>query len=99
RALGDLLGRLHALPAAPGAMARDGGAFDHDPASEGTPGRDLAAALNFLSVVQDRVAPEHRARYESLRERVEHADACDGLPEALTHPNFGAFNLVVTPDG
>ena len=99
RALGDVLGRLHALPPADGAMARDGGAFDHDPAYEGRPSGDLAAALNFLDVVKDRVAREGRARYDAFRKRIEKADTCDGLPEALTHPNFGPFNTVVTPDG
>src|SRR5439155_19040442 len=44
--LAELLGRLHTLPAAGGAMARDGGSFGHDPGPYlGRPRLDLAAAM------------------------------------------------------
>jgi len=97
--LGDLLGRLHAMPLAPGAVARDGGSFDHDPAHCGRPSCDLAAALNFLDTVQYRVDPERRDKFDWLRDQVLSADDCEGLPEAFTHANYGDFNAIQSSDG
>jgi Ser/Thr protein kinase RdoA (MazF antagonist) len=96
--LASLLGRLHTLPAAGGAVARDGGSEEHDGGFYvGRPKQDLAAAMNFLASVEDAVAPEGRETYEWLREQVEHADDAEGLPEALTHGNYHAWAAVGTP--
>jgi Ser/Thr protein kinase RdoA (MazF antagonist) len=97
--LGELLGRLHALPPARGALARDGGAFGHDIVHEGRPVQDLAAAMNFLNIIEDKIASANRAKFDALRETVANAETCEDLPEALTHPNFGEYCTVVRPDG
>jgi Ser/Thr protein kinase RdoA (MazF antagonist) len=85
--MGDLLGRLHALPFDASA-ARPGGASGEDPTREGTPRQDLLAALAFLDAVDTRVPVGERERFESLRDKVRNADDGDGLPEALLHGNL-----------
>jgi len=96
--LASLLGRLHALPAAGGAVARDGGAEETDGGFYvGRPGQDLAAAMSFLVSVEDAVAPEGREKFEWLRDQVENADDAEGLPEALTHSNYHLWAAVGTP--
>ncbi len=78
--MGDLLGRLHALPLDE-SVSRPGGADGQDPSREGTPGQDLLAGLAFLDAVDTKVAAADRARFERLREQVRSADDGDGLPE------------------
>ena len=96
--LASLLGRLHALPAAGGAVARDGGAEETDGGFYvGRPGQDLAAAMSFLVSVEDAVATEGRERFEWLRDKVENADDAEGLPEALSHSNYHLWSAVGTP--
>jgi aminoglycoside phosphotransferase (APT) family kinase protein len=96
--LASLLGRLHSLPAAGGAVARDGGSEEHDGGFYvGRPKQDLAAAMNFLASVEDAVAPEGREKFEWLRDQVENADDAEGLPEALTHGNYHTWAAVGTP--
>ena len=85
--LGDLLGRLHALPWDADA-SRPGGASGEDPDHEGVPRQDLLAALAFLDDVDTRVAAPDRARFERLRDQVRSADDGAGLPEALLHGNL-----------
>lgn len=85
--MGELLGRLHALP--PDASAnRPGGASGEDPRHEGTPRQDLLAALAFLDAVDTKVAAPERERFERLRAKVRSADDGEGLPEALLHGNL-----------
>lgn len=85
--MGDLLGRLHALPLDE-SVSRPGGASGVDPAHEGSPRQDLMAALSFLDAVDTKVAAPERERFEYLRELVLSADDGDGLPEALIHGNL-----------
>jgi len=85
--MGDLLGRLHALPPDE-SVSRPGGASGEDPVHEGSPRQDLMAALAFLDAVDTRVAVSDRERFEYLRELVLSADDGDGLPEALVHGNL-----------
>jgi Ser/Thr protein kinase RdoA (MazF antagonist) len=85
--LGDLLGRLHALPADDSA-SRPGGAQGLDPNREGAPGQDLLAGLAFLDAVDTKVGAADRERFERLRHRVRMADDGFGLPEALLHGNL-----------
>ena len=96
--LGDLLGRLHALPEGAGAVARDGGAEETEGGFYvGRPERDLAAAMSFLVGVEDRVSPDGREKFEWLRDQIENADGATGLPEALTHSNFHLWAAVGMP--
>jgi Ser/Thr protein kinase RdoA (MazF antagonist) len=85
--MGELLGRLHALPYDDSA-ARPGGASGEDPSREGTPRQDLLAALSFLDAVDTKVAPAARERFEQLRGQVRSADDGHGLPEGLLHGNL-----------
>jgi Ser/Thr protein kinase RdoA (MazF antagonist) len=85
--LGDLLGRLHALPYDDSA-GRPGGASGEDPNREGAPRQDLLAALSFLDAVDTKVAAADRERFERLREKVRSADDGHGLPEGLLHGNL-----------
>jgi len=85
--LGELLGRLHALPY-DDAASRPGGASGEDPSREGTPRQDLLAALSFLDAVDTKVTPAERERFERLRDQVRAADDGHGLPEGLLHGNL-----------
>src|SRR6201996_3110115 len=85
--MGELLGRLHALPYDDSA-GRPGGASGEDPSREGTPRQDLLAALAFLDAVDTKVTPAERERFERLRDKVRTADDGYGLPEGLLHGNL-----------
>jgi Ser/Thr protein kinase RdoA (MazF antagonist) len=85
--MGELLGRLHALPHDDSA-GRPGGASGEDPAREGAPRQDLLAALSFLDAVDTKVAAAGRERLERLRDQVRSADDGHGLPEGLLHGNL-----------
>ena len=85
--MGELLGRLHALPYDDSA-GRPGGASGEDPSREGTPRQDLMAALSFLDAVDTRVPAAERERFEQLRDQVRSADDGHGLPEGLLHGNL-----------
>jgi Ser/Thr protein kinase RdoA (MazF antagonist) len=84
--MGDLLGRLHALPY--DNAARPGGASGEDPSREGGPRQDLLAALAFLDAVDAKVPAAERERFEWLRGKARAADDGEGLPEALLHGNL-----------
>ena len=85
--MGDLLGRLHALPFEE-SVSRPGGASGEDPSREGSPRQDLLAALAFLDAVDTKVAAATRERFDQLRDQVRSADDGQGLPEALLHGNL-----------
>jgi len=85
--MGELLGRLHALPY-DDSVSRPGGASGEDPSREGRPRQDLLAALSFLDAVDTKVAPAERERFERLRGKVRSADDGHGLPEGLLHGNL-----------
>jgi Ser/Thr protein kinase RdoA (MazF antagonist) len=85
--MGELLGRLHALPD-DDSSGRPGGASGEDPSREGTPRQDLLAALSFLDAVDTKVAAGERERFERLRDQVRSADDGHGLPEGLLHGNL-----------
>ena len=85
--MGDLLGRLHALPFDE-SVSRPGGASGEDPRHEGSPRQDLLAALSFLDAVDTKVAAADRERFDQLRDQVLSADDGQGLPEALLHGNL-----------
>jgi Ser/Thr protein kinase RdoA (MazF antagonist) len=85
--MGDLLGRLHALPYDE-SISRPGGASGEDPSREGAPRQDLMAALSFLDAVDTKVPAAERERFERLRDKVRAADDGHGLPEGLLHGNL-----------
>lgn len=85
--MGDLLGRLHALPQDE-STKRPGGASGEDPGHEGAPRQDLLAALAFLEAVDTKVPDAERERFERRKEQVRSADDGEGLPEGLLHGNL-----------
>lgn len=85
--MGELLGRLHALPYED-SVSRPGGASGEDPDREGAPRQDLLAALTFLDAVDTKVVPAERERFERLRDKVRSADDGSCLPEGLLHGNL-----------
>lgn len=96
--MGRLLGQLHMLPRADGAVTRDGGAEETDGGFYvGRPRQDLAAAMSFLVSVEDRVPAEGRQKFEWLSGQVESADDAEGLPEALIHSNYHVWSAVGAP--
>ncbi len=62
--MGDLLGRLHALPY-DDSVSRPGGASGEDPSREGSPRQDLLAALSFLDAVDTKVTAAERERFRA----------------------------------
>jgi len=95
----SILGRLHALPAGTGAVARDGGSDEYGGGFfNGRPKQNLAAAMSALLSVEDDVAPEGRTYFDWLQGQVEDCDDAEGLPEALTHGNYHAWAAVGTRD-
>ena len=94
--LGALLGRLHTLPAAGGAVARPGGAWHH--LADGLPAAEVAAAEHMLTGAAHLIPDGERADYEALLTEIRALDSADGLPEALTHPDFVLANVVATAD-
>lgn len=67
--MGDLLGRLHALPYGD-SVDRPGGASGEDPSREGGPRQDLLTALSFLDAVAAKVRAGDREEFERLRAEV-----------------------------
>ena len=95
--LGALLGRLHGLPPGVGAVARPGGAWHH--LADGPPAAEVAAAAQLLAGIAHLIPDAEREAYQALLAQVDALDAADGLPEALTHPDFVLANVVATPGG
>jgi Ser/Thr protein kinase RdoA (MazF antagonist) len=89
RAMGDLLGRLHTLPAADGAMGRAAGSWHHLAVAGGARREDVLA-LEPLMV---------EAKYAPLRDALADIDLLEDLPDALLHPDFVTANVMLTPDG
>lgn len=98
RSTADLLGRLHALEPG-GSIAREGGSFGHDTAREGCPSQDLVAARLFLAEVAPRVSEAGRPTFERLLERINAADAGEGLPDVLLHSDPVPEHAIDAPSG
>jgi Ser/Thr protein kinase RdoA (MazF antagonist) len=97
RRLGALLGQLHALPPGSGVLARPGGGWHH--LADGRPAAEVAAASRMLTDAARIIPDDEQAAYQALRAEVDGLDTGDGLPEALTHPDFVLANVVATRDG
>lgn len=94
RRLGELLGELHALPAAEGAAARPGGAWHH--LTDGGPAEEIRAVLALLAERADAGAAG-QPHYAMLARELADADGGDGLPTALIHPDFVLANVIASP--
>lgn len=93
--LGVMLGELHTLPGQD-AITRAGGAWHH--LAEGHPREEIAAALRVLDDAGQRVTAGERKAHAALRAEVASLDGGDGLPEALTHPDFVLDNVVASAE-
>jgi methyltransferase (TIGR00027 family) len=93
--LGETLGRLHQLPPGPGAASRPGGGWHH--VTAGTPADELAAAAALLD--PGALAGGKRRAVAALQRELERADGGAGLPEALSHPDFGPANVIAGAGG
>ena len=99
--LGVMLGELHTLPGsdgapgAPGAIARPGGAWHH--LAEGLPRDEIAAAARILDEAEEHIPAGERKACAALRAEVASLDGGDGLPHALTHPDFVLANVIPSP--
>jgi Ser/Thr protein kinase RdoA (MazF antagonist) len=91
-----MLGELHALPSASGALGRPGGAWHH--LAEGSPGDELTAVPDLLDDRARTAGADDRAACDTLRREISGLDAGAGLPEALIHPDFVMANVVAAPD-
>jgi Ser/Thr protein kinase RdoA (MazF antagonist) len=95
RGLGELLARLHTLVPPDGAAGRPGGAWHH--IAEGTPADELQAAAEWLEQAEADASFRDVAYYGQLADALAFATACEGLPQAFTHPDFVLANVVATP--
>jgi len=95
-----MLGRLHTMPTAgsdaadASAVARDGGGWHH--LVDGSPRDEVAAARGLLADAADLVPASGRAQYDTLRRALDALDDGDGLPRALTHPDFVLANVIAS---
>ena len=93
---GEMLGRLHTLPIEDGPVTREAGALHHYVRSGGGPQHELQAAADWLSEIEAQVQPQHRARFDALRQQAASADTCQHLPQAIIHPDPVLKNLLVS---
>lgn len=99
RSLGALLGRLHAIePTAGGhGSSRPAGSW-HSLSIEG--GGRKADVRHLRSLLADaRSTASAPSAFDELDEALEGLDVGDGLPSALTHPDFCSANAMLAPDG
>jgi Ser/Thr protein kinase RdoA (MazF antagonist) len=96
RSRGEMLGRLHTLSDSEVAITWNGGCWHH--VGDGGPRDEIAAAGRLLAGAEGLVPRRDRALYESLRAEFDDLDGCDGLPQALIHPDFALPNVVASPD-
>jgi Ser/Thr protein kinase RdoA (MazF antagonist) len=96
RGLGELLGRLHTLPLAAGEALRPGGGWHH--MADGSPAEELAVAAQWLDDAESEASAHDLSHFGELAVALETADACQALPEAMTHPDFVLANVIATPE-
>ncbi|MDY7105846.1 MAG: phosphotransferase [Actinomycetota bacterium] len=84
-ALGDQLGRIHAL---------DPGDDVHTSRAAGSlPVEDLAVARSRLDAVADRLPPGYEPVHEALVDAIARTDDCRDLPWALVHADCHLGNV------
>ena len=93
--LGELLGRLHALPSD---HVRDGGGWHHL-VHQGSPAGEIAAARSLLDAAAPGLPADQEPLLAALGAELDRADGCAGLPQALIHPDFVPANTIAASDG
>jgi Ser/Thr protein kinase RdoA (MazF antagonist) len=98
RRLGELLAVLHSLPVE-SSVARPAGSW-HSLSIEGGDRRhDIDALLSLLADARRRVTGENLDALDQICRELDSLDTGDGLPRALTHPDFVGANVIRTDDG
>ncbi len=93
RRLGEVVGRLHALPPPPAGdrwLGRRAGAIPSD---------DLPYGRGHLDRIAGRVPPENLTTYETLWAALDATDDCEALPSGLIHSDCHLANTILTPEG
>jgi len=90
--VGNLLGRLHTLPAT-GAMSRPGGSWHHLSLRGGDRRDDVDALTDLLARTQ---GPDDQL--DLLRREVAAIDDGHDLPQAFIHPDFTPPNIIIGTD-
>ncbi|HEX4219754.1 MAG TPA: phosphotransferase, partial [Acidimicrobiales bacterium] len=96
--LGELLARVHGLPADNPPANRPGGAWHHL-LLDATPADELTAARELLHEARHRVPHGRGADYDLLGQALAGLELPPDLPIALVHPDFVPNNLVRTGKG
>ncbi len=91
RSLGEILGRMHALP-----TAADGDGYLSRPAAA-LPRDDIDFGLARLASVDGRVPGPLAASYQRLKLALLAADGCEQLPLRLVHLDYQPGNVLRTP--
>jgi Ser/Thr protein kinase RdoA (MazF antagonist) len=104
RQLGALLGQLHTLlpegDLGPAAVSRAGGSWHH--LAHGLPSAEVSAASAMLAGAAQRFSGlpgGDEAAFAALQAAVAALDSGEGLPVALSHPDFVLANVVATDEG
>ena len=98
--VGELLGRLHALPLPPdGPVAREAGGWHHLSTAGGGRRADVDALLPGLDEKAAGLPPDQQDDARRLRDAVDAIDGCTDLPQVLINIDFGGPNIMRTPAG
>ena len=97
--LGALLGRLHSIDVPDGATSRAAGSWHSLSIAGGGRDADVRALRSLLADAATRAPSVHVASVATLDEELAALDVGEGLPTALTHPDFCPANVMRTPDG
>jgi Ser/Thr protein kinase RdoA (MazF antagonist) len=97
--LGELLGRVHALPIDGVAMSRRGGSWHHLAAGGGGRDADIAALEPLLAAASSRVAPDDREIFDGVCTALHEIEDGNGLPSTFIHPDPGGANAIAADDG
>jgi Ser/Thr protein kinase RdoA (MazF antagonist) len=99
--IGDLLGRLHSLPAPTGAAARAAGSWHHISHAGGPRSADADVLRPLLQAAKDpNRTPVHLMKHiDALQAELDAIDDGAELPQALIHIDLGGPNVIETPDG
>ncbi len=93
RRLGELVGRLHALPPVPADdpfLSRRASAL---------PKEDLIFGRSCLARLANRVPPERRNDYDAIRATLATTHDCEDMPRALIHSDCHLANTLQTSSG
>ena len=94
RGIARLLGRLHTLPPAEGAVSRPAGGWHHLSQAGGGRDDDVRALLPLLAQVAKRLPTGEQLACKELAVELESIDLCTDLPHCLINVDFGGPNIM-----